>query len=336
MAERQPNDPLRSIHVGVGRRGEWPIELCAADSDWQPVALADLDEELLASAREVTGLPAGRCFRGLEEALTRVGGEADAVIICAPTRFHAPLARQAFAAGKHVLVEKGMTTSLAEARALVREAEARGVAFCVAQNYRYQPLHLELKRRLEASELGAVAFVDLIHHRYRPDPRTLDYPGAMVWDMSCHHFDLLVFLFGRVLRAQASTYSAPWSRYPHDAGVSAVLELDGGIVVNYCLTHQAPNNYYLFQLHAARGTLQVGRGLEFRPVASREAQQLEVPDTGRSEQHVLDAFRRYIHEGQEPGISGRHNLQVMAACQAVLDAAAQRREIDVQALLERD
>lgn len=96
--------PIRTIHVGVGRRGRWPLEVLTADSRFQPAALVDVSPELLAEAQALTGLDETVSFSQLEEALATV--PADAVIICTPTKFHAPLARQAFQAGKHVLVEK--------------------------------------------------------------------------------------------------------------------------------------------------------------------------------------------------------------------------------------
>ena len=121
-------------------------------------------------------------------------------LICTPTATHAPFARMGFEAGLHVLVEKGMTTDFALAKQLVKEGEESGVRFCVAQNYRYQPLQQTIKGILDEGTCGTPAIVDLIHHRYRPDPRTLNYLNAMIWDMSCHH--LITSTSGLVLFKQ--------------------------------------------------------------------------------------------------------------------------------------
>ena len=151
--------------------------------------------------------------------------QTDAVIICTPTAFHAPLARLAFDAGKHVLVEKGMTTNWQDAVGLVAEADRAGVKFCVSQNYRYRPEVLTLKSAIESGDHGTPHLIDLVHHRFRPTPRTLDYPFAMVWDMSVHHLDNLVFCFGPVAEATARSFTAPWSQYSHDAGISGGAEI---------------------------------------------------------------------------------------------------------------
>ena len=191
MAE---NAPIRTIHAGVGRRGRWPLEVLTADPRFASAALVDVSPDLLSEAQALTGLTDSTSFTQLEQALAAVAAEA--VIICTPTEFHGPLARLAFQAGKHVLVEKGMTTNWQDAVALVAEAESAGVKFCVSQNYRYRPEVQTLHAALASGDYGTPHLIDLVHHRYRPTPRTLDYYFAMVWDMSVHHLDNLVFCFG--------------------------------------------------------------------------------------------------------------------------------------------
>ena len=92
-----------------------------------------------------------------------------------------------------------MTLDWSEANALVAEAQLAGVRFCVSQNYRYMAELRTLQRLIERGEHGTPHLIDLINHRYRPEPRTLDYPFAMVSDMGCHHFDNLVCAFGLVV-----------------------------------------------------------------------------------------------------------------------------------------
>jgi predicted dehydrogenase len=320
------------IHVGVGGRGRWPLEVLGADPRFQSVALVDVVPAHLEQARAITGLPSSACFASVDEALRAV--EADALVICTPTVTHARFCRAGFGAGKHVLVEKGMTLDWQEANALVQEAAQVGVCFCVSQNYRYTAEVQTLHHLLAGGEYGTAHLIDLIHHRYRPEPRTLNYPFAMVWDMSCHHFDNLVALFGPVARVTAVSHNAPWSAYPYDAGLSAVLEFERGPVCTYQLTHQATVSDYRFVGQTERGGLrwQDGRW-QFLPRPARqlgrnpEAIPLENVPVGRSEQGVVDDWYRYITEGVEPGISGRHNLETLAVCEMAVRSATDRRPI---------
>ena len=339
MATNVVGQVLRVIHAGVGGRGRWPLEVLGADPRFQSVALVDVAPAHLEAARAATGLPPEVCFTSLEEALAAV--EADALVICTPTKTHARLCRAGFAAGKHVLVEKGMTLDWAEAKALVAEAAAAGVRFCVSQNYRYTAEVLTLQQVIERGAHGRPYLVDLVHHRYRVEPRTLDYPFAMVWDMACHHFDNLVCLFGPVARVTAVSHNAPWSAYVHDAGVTAVLEFRSGPVCTYVLTHQATVSDYRFLVQTERGALhwsEPDRRWHFRPRPDRhlgrsgEAVPLDGVPAGRSEQGVVDDWYRYVTEGVEPGISGRRNLETLAVCELVVRAATQRCTIAREAL----
>ncbi|HEY3080806.1 MAG TPA: Gfo/Idh/MocA family oxidoreductase [Chloroflexota bacterium] len=324
---------LRTVHVGVGGRGRWPLDVLSDDERFRPVALVDVSAEAVGWARQRTGLPSSACFADVEAAL--VGVEADALVVCAPTRTHAAFCRLGFGAGKHVLVEKGMTLDWAEARALVAEADAAGVRFCVAQNYRYTAEVRTLAAALDSGRYGAPHLIDLLHHRHRPEPRTLDYPGAMVWDMACHHLDNLVYLFGPLARATAVTHGAPWSAYRYDAGVSAVLELAAGPVCTYLLTHQATVPHYRWVLQSERGALRnAGGGWEWLPRGPIEQfsphgppEPLQPAPPLRSEQGVVDDWYRYVVEGVEPGISGRRNLETLAACELVLRSAALGRAV---------
>ena len=324
---------IRTIHVGVGRRGSWPLEVLTADPRFQPAALVDVSPELLAEARARTGLDESVSFTDFEEALAAV--EADAVIICTPTAFHAPLARQAFQAGKHVLVEKGMTTNWQDAVALVAEAKSVGVKFCVSQNYRYRPEILSLNAAVTSGEYGTPHLIDLVHHRFRPTPRTLDYPFAIVWDMSVHHLDNLIACFGQVAEVTAQSFSSPWSQYSHDAGISGVLQFASGPVATYAMSHIASFNNYRFVVQSAEGVLDWdGENWQWQRTPAADFGKAQPPQAvphapapARSEQGVIDAFYRYIADGVEPGISGRNNLEVLRACEMLCRSSQEQRTV---------
>jgi len=332
---------LKTVLVGVGGRGRWPVEVCGADERFEVVAAVDRNLQFLQRAQGELSLPAAAAFEDLDVALQTV--EADAVIICTPTQTHAQLSRIAFASGKHVLVEKGMTFSWQEALTLVHEAANANVRFCVAQNYRYHPTEAAITQILsdatQAHHPGSVAIAELIHHRYRPEPRTLNYPFAMVWDMSCHHLDLLNAWLGPAERVTAVSSNPPWSQYEHDADIMAVIEYKSGAVCNYALTHAATVSDYRLILQGERGGLRAFDGplrfygLPAAQLGSTEPVLCETPRRPRSEQGVIDDFYRFIVEGVEPGISGRNNLHTLAVCEMVVRSARERRSVDAIELM---
>lgn len=329
--------PLRTIHVGAGGRGWWPVEVMGADPKFAPTAIVDLNPEFRARAQAHLGLPDASVFSDLSLALEQV--EADTVVICTPTRTHGPLARQAFAAGKHVLVEKGMTLDWEEAKALVQEADKVGVRFAVAQNYRYsageQAVTALLNDPSHPHHPGRPEIVDYVHHRYRPEPRTLDYPFAMVWDMSCHHVDSLACWLGPAKRVTAHSYNTKGSKYAHDANIAAFIEYESGAICHYILTHTATISEWRVTLQGEQGALRLydAPGLRFYPrpqsqLGSSEPVACEVPPAPRNEQGVADDFYRFVTEGIEPGISGRKNLDTLAVCEMLVRSARERRPVD--------
>ncbi|MGI8991415.1 MAG: Gfo/Idh/MocA family protein [Bryobacteraceae bacterium] len=80
----------------------------------------------------------------------------DAVHICTPNALHFPMAHDALNAGKNVLCEKPLATSVAEARQLVALAKEKNLANCTHHNLRYYPMVQQIRRMREAGELGEI------------------------------------------------------------------------------------------------------------------------------------------------------------------------------------
>ena len=83
----------------------------------------------------------------------------DAVHICTPNELHFPMAMAALGAGKHVLCEKPLATSVAEAEAMLGLAREKKLAHCTFHNLRYYPQVQNMRRLREAGELGEILAV---------------------------------------------------------------------------------------------------------------------------------------------------------------------------------
>jgi predicted dehydrogenase len=83
----------------------------------------------------------------------------DAVHVCTPNVLHYPIAKAAMEAGKHVVCEKPLTLSVAEASELVNVAKARKLANCVNHNLRYYPVVQQIRRMIENGDLGEILVV---------------------------------------------------------------------------------------------------------------------------------------------------------------------------------
>jgi predicted dehydrogenase len=316
---------LRVLHVGVANRGAWPLKHCNAKTGFAPAALCDVSAAALQQARQQTGLAESDCFTDIDAALRR--SDVDCVIICAPTVLHVPLTKKSIDANLPVLVEKGMAPDWAGATELVRYARDKHVIVCVAQNYRYNGVERTIWRAINdpafVAHVGEVHVLSYAQHRVRPQPRTLNYPFASVWDMSCHHFDNMLFWLGPMRDMTAHSWRASWSAYQHDNNTAAHVRFENGAVAHYIHAHDAARSSLEIQLHGSNGALVVHddqitfnqRPLEqfgTRPIVS-------VPcEPGGGESDVLRDFHRYITQGIEPGISARNNLETMAACEMMV------------------
>lgn len=132
----------------------------------------------------------------------------DLVVIASPNQTHAPLASAALAAGKHVVVDKPFTVTLAEARALAEDAEQAGRLLSVFQNRRWDSDFLGLQAVLASGALGDVTSLESRIERFRPQVRDrwreADLPGSGLWfDLGPHLLDQALCLFGLPQRLQA-------------------------------------------------------------------------------------------------------------------------------------
>jgi 1,5-anhydro-D-fructose reductase (1,5-anhydro-D-mannitol-forming) len=137
----------------------------------------------------------------------------DAVYLATPVDLHAPQAIKALRAGKHVLVEKPMALTLAEAEEMVRVARATGRTLATAYYRRFFPKVQRVRQLIAEGVLGQVVMVTSVYHTwYAPSPAArgawrmtrAQSGGGVLWDMGSHRFDLLVGLFGMPTQAWAA------------------------------------------------------------------------------------------------------------------------------------
>ena len=100
-----------------------------------------------------------------EPSLERVLARPDvqAVTICATNDAHAALAVAAAGAGKHIMMQKPMATTLADCDRIVEAVERAGVLYYQSHNLRFDPVHQEIKRRVEGHELGRLSLARRRH-----------------------------------------------------------------------------------------------------------------------------------------------------------------------------
>jgi predicted dehydrogenase len=150
------------------------------------VAVIDPRPECRAEfVRPANGITA---FADLDSGLPYV----DAVVVAAPPVEHGHLALQALVAGKHVFVEKPMTTSAASARRLVDEAADRGLVLMVGHTFEYNAAVWKLREVIDSGELGQIYYIDTARLNlgiYQADVNVF-------WDLAAHDISIINHLLG--------------------------------------------------------------------------------------------------------------------------------------------
>jgi predicted dehydrogenase len=134
--------------------------------------------------------------------------DVDLVVVATPNDTHAPLAEAALRAGKHVVVDKPFTITLAEARALAERAAEVERVLSVFQNRRWDSDFLGIMRELAKDRIGEVVEFRSEFSRYRPEVRDRwrerPGPGSGLWyDLGPHLIDQALVLFGPPVTVQA-------------------------------------------------------------------------------------------------------------------------------------
>jgi predicted dehydrogenase len=123
--------------------------------------------------------------------LDDVQDKLDAVVIATPPDSHSAIAQQALAAELHTLVEKPMTTSVADAEALVKTAEACGLNLMVGHTFEHNAAIWELRRIIRSGELGRILYLETARLLSGPGPRD---DCNVIWDLAPHDISIVSYL----------------------------------------------------------------------------------------------------------------------------------------------
>ncbi len=194
-AHPPPSPRVRVALLGFGFAGRtFHAPLIQATEGLEVRVVASSQPEVVRAV-----LPGARVVASAPEAATHP--DVDLVVIATPNASHAPLAEAALRAGRHVVVDKPFTVTLAEARALCALARERGRVLSVFHNRRWDSDFLALRTVIAEGLLGQVTHVESRFDRFRPEVRERwreqALPGAGLWqDLGPHLVDQALELFG--------------------------------------------------------------------------------------------------------------------------------------------
>ncbi|MDD4865610.1 MAG: Gfo/Idh/MocA family oxidoreductase [Mycobacterium sp.] len=173
--------------------------------------------------------------------------DVDVVHICTPNNLHVEQVLAALAAGKHVICEKPLATTVADAQTLADAAREAGTVAAVAFIYRFYPMVREARHRLADSEVWLLHGGYVQDHQAKADPTgwrsdpTQSGASATFADIGSHWCDLAEFVTGqRITEVFAAEASAPRGSVRQDDGAVVAFRTDHGAIGSLVVSQSSP------------------------------------------------------------------------------------------------
>ena len=328
------NDNINIGIVGLGFMAAMHIRAYRQIDGANVAAICDLDpERLKGDFTEISGnidsddpvkldMSQVKAYQDFDELLA--DDSIDAIDICTPTRTHLRMAKPALASGKHLICEKPLARTVAEAEELAAAAEEANGQFMVAMCLRFWPQWAWLK---EAADSGRYGKVQAAHFQRIAEPPAWgqaiyfdgETSGGALFDLHVHDTDFVQHVFGR----PKSVYSTGFSKV--SGAVDHVLtqyEVDCGAKVSaegsWAMTPGwGFNMSYRCIFERATADYDIGRADEplrlFEEGKEKQVIECEGTDGYAGElAHFIDSIR----SGQAPSVSAADGLSTVEICAA--------------------
>ena len=282
-----------------------------------------------------------KVYASVEEVLR--DRDIDAIYDATPDGLHMPHAVAAAEAGKHVLIEKPLALSVAEAAKAIDASRRHGVKLGVVFNQRHEAVHQEARRMVLAGEIGDVKLVHVqIALRtaisrggagapvtWRTDPQFR--AGGIIVSIGDHAYDTLAYLVGQEIEAVSALTDATQSDLPNERVASMLLKLSRGAIGYAVASFVTPFARRPFEIHGTTGTIVIENSYTYLTGADDDPTPTltlvnEAGSTGRrfpateSFRLEIEQFNRAIAGKGEPMTPAAQGLRALAIGEALYDA----------------
>jgi 1,5-anhydro-D-fructose reductase (1,5-anhydro-D-mannitol-forming) len=278
-------------------------------------------------------------FSDLEALLA---ADIDAVYISTTNELHLPQALAAAAAGKHVLCEKPLALSSADARAMVEACREAGVAMGTNHHLRNAGAHRAMREAIASGRIGEAVAARVFHAVYLPPHLQgwrLQRPeagGGVVLDITVHDADTLRFVLGEnPVEVTAFTQSMGMAGAGLEDGAMCVWRFNSGLLAQShegFTTAHAGNG---FEVHGTEGSLIATGVMTQKPAGSvvlRTARGEEELSFDRDDLYArsLKNFHAAIQGKGNPSATGEDGVWSLACAEAALESASRGGAVQIE------
>ena len=280
-------------------------------------------------------------FATLADALA--AGPIDLAIVAVPTEDHLAVARDLAGRGIHLLIEKPLASTAAEAREIIAACEAGGVRGAVGHVERFNPALIELRRRIGDGQLGEIFLIAT--ERVGPFPDRIKDVGV-VKDLATHDLDIVRWLGGDIARVSAQTQHRMGRA--HEDLVLVNGSMTSGVSFNCLVDWLSPTKVRRTRVLGERGMLvadTLTADLTFYAngdIASEwgATQALRGVSEGDMTRYALarrepilaetEAFVDLVEGAPSEIVTLAEGLGIVACAEAVLESASGRRTVEIE------
>lgn len=354
--------PLRVGVIGMGWAGETHLKAYQQIPNVEVVAVADPREDRLLELQQTYAL--NGVYTLHEPLIAR--DDIDAVSVCTPNQFHAPVSIAALQSGKHVLCEKPLARNSIEAEAMAHAAIDHNRVLKTAFNHRERGDVKLLKQKIDAGELGRIYHAKATWMRRQGIPgmggwftsRELAGGGPLI-DLGVHVLDMAMYLLGEptVKTVSAATYAelGPRGRggrrndirpvaqgqYEVEDLATAFIRLEGGVTLlleaSWAVYGSAKDDFGV-TLFGTEGGAEIhieNYGWEntlqvFKDVDGEPTTEMPALTRGDGHLSVVKDFVAAIHAGNWSSHAGRAGLRRAQIIDACYLSAREGHEIALQ------
>ncbi|MCX7763013.1 MAG: Gfo/Idh/MocA family oxidoreductase, partial [Candidatus Kryptonium sp.] len=160
--------------------------------------------------------------------------EIDAVAIATPVSTHYPLAKKALEHGKHVLVEKPMTSSVKEAEELIEISERKNLTLMVDHTFIFTGAVRKIKELIQSGEIGDIYYFDSV----RVNLGLFQHDVNVIWDLATHDVSIMNYLIDSKPISVASFGAAHYNGIEDIAYI--IVNFENGIIAHFHVNWLAP------------------------------------------------------------------------------------------------
>jgi len=314
--------------------------------------IAAVCDRNLERAKEMTDIYGGKAFSDYKDLIAMK--DLDAVIVCATNTTHAEMTIAALRAGKHVMCEKPMATTLEDARAMIDVSEQTGKFLMITHNLRLASAYVKAREILQSGKLGRVLTFET----------TFGHPGSEFWaidggntwfyqkkitafgvmgDLGIHKIDLVHWLLDQdftEVAAMAGTLNKRNTKgelIDVEDNAVCLLKTSEGVLgtVTVSWTYQKEDNRTIF--YCEKGVLRIYAHPEYQLIVDYSSDEGEYHKVGeiptnikQIKSGIADLFVDSLVKNRKPEISGEEGYKALETVMACFEAIETKKVVSIR------